>query len=91
MSVWLEKPRRRPDGRHKAFGRTTVGLSKISLKFFLDLSRIRTVLPYRPVCHTFAARNFHIKASRIRTIGMVVRTIDLMHAISIYVAHTSRP
>jgi len=24
MSVWLKKPRRRPDGRHKASGRTTV-------------------------------------------------------------------
>jgi hypothetical protein len=27
MSVWLEIPRRRPDGRHKASGRTTVQLT----------------------------------------------------------------
>jgi hypothetical protein len=77
MSVWLKKPKRRPDGRHKAFGRTTVWSAfQILLKFFPDLSHIRTVLPCCPDGLTLAARNFLIKASR-------VRTVDMMHAISI--------
>jgi hypothetical protein len=38
-----------------------------------------------------AARNFHIKALRVRTKGMVIQTIDLMHAISISDAHASGP
>jgi hypothetical protein len=59
-------------------------LSKISLKFFLDLSCVWTVLPCRSDGRTSAARNFHIK-------GMVVRTVDLMRAIFIYVAHASGP
>jgi hypothetical protein len=58
-------------------------LSKILLKFFPDLSRIRTVLPYRPDGRTIAARNFHIKASRAWTRGKIIRTVDLMHAISV--------
>jgi hypothetical protein len=58
-------------------------LSKILLKFFPNLSRVQTVLHYRPDGRTSAARNFHIKASRIRTKGMVVWTVDQMHAISI--------
>jgi len=58
-------------------------LSKISLKFFLDLSRVWTVLPCRPDGHTSAARNFHIEASRFQTKGMVVQMVDLMHGISI--------
>jgi hypothetical protein len=66
-------------------------LSKISQKFFPELSYVRTVLPYRPDGHTSATCNFHIKASRVRTKGMVVRIVDLMHAISIYVAHAFRP
>jgi hypothetical protein len=85
MSVWLEKPRSRPNGQ------LCDRLSKILLKFFPDLSRIRTVLPCRPDGRTFAARNFHIKASHVRTIGMIVQTVNLMHAISIYVACTSGP
>jgi hypothetical protein len=32
---------------------------------------------------TSAASNFLIKASRVRTGGMVVRTVDLMHTIFI--------
>jgi hypothetical protein len=84
MSVWLDKPGtvwtvdiRHPDGQ------LCNRLSKISLKFFPDLSPVRTVLPYRPDGRTSAARNFHIKALRIQTKGMVVRTVDLMHTISI--------
>jgi hypothetical protein len=38
-----------------------------------------------------AASNFHIKASHVRTKGMVVRTVDMMHAISISDARASRP
>jgi hypothetical protein len=49
------------------------------------------VLPYCQDGLTLAASNFHIKGSRIQTIGHVVRTVDLMHAISIYVDRTSRP
>jgi hypothetical protein len=66
-------------------------LSKISLKFFPDLSHFLTVVPYRPDGRTSAARNFHIKASRVQTKGMVVRTVDQMHAISISVARASGP
>jgi hypothetical protein len=58
-------------------------LSKISLKFFPVLSHVQTVLPCRPDGRTSAARNFHIKASRIQTKGMVVLTVDQMHTISI--------
>jgi hypothetical protein len=47
------------------------------------------VLPYHPDGRTLAARNFHIKASRVWIIEHVVRTVDLMHANSIYVAHAS--
>jgi hypothetical protein len=49
------------------------------------------VLPYRPNGCTSAARNFHIKALPVRTKGMVVQTVDLMHAISLYVAHAFEP
>jgi hypothetical protein len=52
---------------------------------------VRTVLPCHPDGRTLAARNFHIKAWRIWTIGSVVRTVDLMHAISIYEARASKP
>jgi hypothetical protein len=75
MSVWLEKPRRRLDGRHKASGQTTVRSAfQISQKFFPKLSRIRTMLPSRPDDRTLPARNFHIKVSCIRTIEHVVQT-----------------
>jgi len=47
-------------------------LSKISQKFFPDLSRIQTMMPCHPDGRTFTARNFHIKASRVQTKGMVV-------------------
>jgi hypothetical protein len=52
------------------------------IEIFPELSRIQTVLPYRPNGRTLAARNFHIEAWR-------VRMIDLMHAISIYEACAS--
>jgi hypothetical protein len=55
-------------------------LSKISLKFFPNLSRVWTVVPCRPDDRTFVARNFHIKASPVQTRGMVVRKVDLMLA-----------
>jgi hypothetical protein len=66
-----------------------IGFPKISLKFFPKLSSIRTVVPCRPDGRTSAASNFRIKASSVRTKGMVVRTVDLMHAISISDARTS--
>jgi hypothetical protein len=66
-------------------------LSKILLKFFPDLSRFQTVLPYPPDGRTLAAHNFHIEALCVRTKGMVVRTVDLMDVISIYDAHESGP
>jgi hypothetical protein len=47
------------------------------------------VVPCRPDGCTSAASNFHTKASRIRTKGMVVQTVDLMHAISISDDHVS--
>jgi hypothetical protein len=77
MSVWLNKPRRCPEGQQ--YDR----FPKILLKFFLVLSRVQTVLPCRPNGRTLAARNFHIKALHVRSKGMVVRTVDQMHAISI--------
>jgi hypothetical protein len=40
-------------------------------------------MPYRSDGRTSAARNFHVKASCVRTGGMVVRTVDLMDVISI--------
>jgi hypothetical protein len=52
------------------------------LKFFPDLSRVRTVVPCSLDGRTSAARNFHIKALHVQTKGMVVRTIDQMHGIS---------
>jgi hypothetical protein len=92
MNVWLEKPRRRLDGRHTASEGTTVRSAfQISQKFFPELSRIRTVLPCRPDGRTLVARNFHIKASPVRTIEHVVRTVDQMHEISIYVARVFEP
>jgi hypothetical protein len=76
---------RRPDGQ------LCERLSKISLKFFPDFSRVWTVLPCHPDGRTSATCNFHIKALRVWTKGMVVRTVDLMHVISIYVAPASEP
>jgi hypothetical protein len=85
MSVWLEIPRRHPDGRHKASRWTTMGSAfQILEKFFLELSCVQTVLPCRPNGRTLAARNFYIKASCVRTMTSVVRKVNLMHAISIY-------
>jgi hypothetical protein len=49
------------------------------------------VVPYRSDGRTFTLSNFHTKASRIRTKGMVVRMIDLMHAIPVSDAHASGP
>jgi hypothetical protein len=90
MSVWLEIPRHLLDSRHKASGRTTVRSAfQISHKFFPELSRVRTVLPCRPDGRTLAARNFHTKAWRFRTITYAIRTVNLMHTISIYEAHAS--
>jgi hypothetical protein len=49
------------------------------------------VVPCHPDGCSSAASNFHTKASRIRTKRIVVRTVDLMHAISISDAHASGP
>jgi len=40
---------------------------------------------------TLATCNFHIKAWGVWTIASIVRTVDLMHAISIYEARASGP
>jgi hypothetical protein len=68
-----------------------IGFQKISLKFFPDLSRFLTVVPCHPDGRTSTLSNFHIKSLRIRTKGMVVWTVDLMHAISISDARASGP
>jgi hypothetical protein len=64
---------------------------KFHRKSFLFESPIRTVL----LCHldgrTFAASNFHIEVSRVRTRRSVVWTVDLMHAISIFDTRMSGP
>jgi len=49
------------------------------------------VLPCRPDGRTLVARNFHIKAWRAWTMTFIVRTVNLMHTISIYQAHASWP
>jgi hypothetical protein len=83
MSAWLEIPRHRSDGRHRLPNRQLCDrLSKILQKFFLELSCIQTVLPYRPDSRTLAACNFHIKAWRVRTMTSVIQTVNLMHSIS---------
>jgi len=52
---------------------------------------VRTVLPCRPDGRTLTASNFNIEASGVRTRRMVVRTVDLMHEISIFDTRASRP
>jgi hypothetical protein len=64
---------------------------QISQKFFPELSRVGTMLPCRPDGRTLAARNFHIKAWCVRTVTSVVRTMNLIYAISIYEACAFRP
>jgi histidinol dehydrogenase len=46
-------------------------------------------VPCRPNGRTFTISNFNIKTSRVRTVGMIVWTVDLMHAISISDARSS--
>jgi hypothetical protein len=48
-------------------------------------------VPCHPDGRTLPVRNFHIKASRVWTNRMVVRTVDQMHTISISVARMSGP
>jgi len=93
MSVWLDKAGPRPDGGHGPSGGTTVWpkFQKFRWKSFLFESRVRTILSCCPDGRTFAASNFHIEASRVQTRRMVVRTGDLMHAISIFYFLTSGP
>jgi hypothetical protein len=45
----------------------------------------------RPDGRTSAASNFLTKASRVRTLGMTVRKVDLLHVISISVVRASGP
>jgi hypothetical protein len=49
------------------------------------------VVPCRPDSRTFAAINFLIKASCVRTKGMVFGTVDLMHSIFISDSRGSEP
>jgi hypothetical protein len=92
-SVWLEKPRRCPDGSQGLSRRTTVRSIFWEFRWnsFLFLSHVRTVVPCRLDGCTSAASNFQIKDSRVRTGGMVVRTVDLMYTISIFEACASGP
>jgi hypothetical protein len=92
MSVWLDKVRRCLDSGHRPSRRTTVRpkFQKFRWRSFLFESRIQTVLPWRPDGRTSAASNFHIESSRVRTRRMVVRTVDLMQAISIFDVHVVR-
>jgi hypothetical protein len=91
MSVWLDKIGRRSVGSHRPSGWTTVRPKfwKFRWKSFLFKSRVHTVFPCLPNARTSTASNFPIEASRIRTRRMVVRTVDLMHTISISKAHAS--
>jgi hypothetical protein len=66
-----------------------INCSRILLKFFPEMSRVRTMVPCCPDGHTSAASNFHIEALHVRTKRRVVRTADLMHAISISDARAS--
>jgi hypothetical protein len=93
MRVWLNKTGRRPDGGHRPSGQTIVRPKfwKFCWRTFLFESRVRTMRHCRPDGRTSAASNFHIVASLVRTGGTVVRTADLMYAISISDAHAFGP
>jgi hypothetical protein len=85
MSVWLDKTERRPDGQlcdrnFENFAEDLLCLRAASGRW---CTIFRTVS--RPL------RVIHIKALRVRTRRMVVRTVDEMHTISISDARTSRP
>jgi hypothetical protein len=58
---------------------------------FQNLFEIFSCFEPRLEGRTFAVSNFHVKASRFRTNEMVVRTVDLMHAIFISDARASGP
>jgi len=75
----LIKHRRRPDGSQGSSGWTTMqSISReIYWNSFLFLSHVQTVIPCRPDGRTFATSNFHIKASRVRTMLTGVRTSGL--------------
>jgi hypothetical protein len=45
----------------------------------------------RPDGRTSTVSNFLTKALRVRTRGMAVQTVDLLHAISIFVERASGP
>jgi hypothetical protein len=93
MSAWLDKTGRCPDSGHRPSRGTTVRpkFQKFRWKSFLFESRVRLVLAYRPDGRTFAASNFHIEASRVRTGRMVIRMANLMYAISISDARAFEP
>jgi hypothetical protein len=93
MGDCFDKARRRPDGGHGLSGWTTVQPEFLDFqwKSFLFESRVRTVRHCRLDSCTSAASNFLIKASRVRTKGMTVRTVDLLQAISISTEHSSGP
>jgi hypothetical protein len=91
MSVWLDKSGRRPDDGHGPSGRTTMRPKfwDFRWKSFLFESRVRAVRHCRSDGRMSSASNFLIKASRFRTMGMAVRTVDLLHAISISIVRAS--
>jgi hypothetical protein len=93
MSVWLDKLGAvwtvvigRPDGQL-----CDRNFKNFAEKSFLFESRVRTVLHCHPDGRMTAASNFHIEASCVRTSRMVVRMVDLMHAISIFDARAFGP
>jgi len=69
----------------------TINFPKFPWNSFLIWVASWRCCPCRPNGRTSAASNFHIKASRVWTKGMVVRTVDLIHAISISNVRASGP
>jgi len=93
MSVWLDKTGRHTNGGHRPSGQTTVRskFQKFRWKSFLFESHDRTVRNCHPDGRTSTANNFHIKVPSVRTRRMGIRTVNLMHTISISDARASEP
>jgi len=89
MSFWLEIPRPRLDGRHKASRRTTVRSAFQNFREILSWIEpgLDGVALSSGRSH-FSCTQF-IKAWHIRTMTPIVQTVNLMSAISIYEALTS--
>jgi hypothetical protein len=84
----------RPDGGHGPSGRTTV--RQEILRFSLKIFHVWEPRPdgeahCLPDGRTSAASNFHIRLRASGPWGMAIRTVDLLHAISILVERASGP